>query len=529
MFGWSVLLLTCVIAFIWHLITPPFSDDVVYRYTLDPSVSIDYWSVSGQPIENLSQIFSTVKNHFVYCNGRLSNVAYLLCQLLPLRFIKLLAATFMMLFAGAFWQWAGAKSLRNDLMSVVIALFFWVTLQWNEQMQSSDFQFNYSAASWMMILLAVQFIRNGNRTAKWAWLLLVIFALWHEGFAIALGCMLGVEWLYTRNRKLFMACCILLAGIAIQFLSGMVLRMGYSSAHNSGILGSQLGIMILKSAGSVIALIFWLIRRRQLSGNERCKIDRFGIGLTLSWIVTIAMYSLYHLPQRAHWPNDVLAILLVIMLVKTYRPISFYSWIKYLLIFIYMAWGWSLISYENRISRIIETIQSEFSKGNNIIPDSLNLTSSEVPFWLMQIPQFLYGSFVPAETLSFMGCAGKNLPNGWIIQNADGETDFNAVEKVGGNTDFKKFNLNYFVRRKDGVNLIGRKVIIEAEKPTLALTPLNFLISLCKGKVTNPTEILFITTQQPFVMQGDTLEFIGFSGNPLTLRGREIKAVDFID
>lgn len=534
-FGATILVLTCLISFLWQFVTPLFSDDLVYLKVFNFRENKDYWLATGEKFSNFEQIVDSIKGHFMYVNGRLANLTYISLQLCPVWFIKFVTATFMLLFALSLWQWGGKKSLGNNLTSVLIALLFWVTLQWNDQMQSSDFQFNYVISSWMMVVLMIYFIKRQSRPHPGMWVLLALFSLWHEGFDVVLGSMFLVFWIATKRRYLFVAGCVLLVGLILQSLSAS----GNRPALYAGEFAVNLRescIMLVKSVGSIVALVWWMVRRRKVSSDVRKFLDIYVVGFLLSWIVILGLFVFMNgIPQRAHWPNDVLAILLIIMLANTYREVRFGKILGIGLIALYLAWGVNLVIRQVQVTRLYNLVYENVKTGNYIISDKEDYYNVAQPFWLMQIPHFMYGSFHPIETCLHAryvsGCINDNCYTAYLLQPSENEEKtFEELPDIEGDNDFKVYNKNVFIRKSDDNSLMWRKVKLTGDTPDISMTPYSWILALVKGKGASRVEEEVTVVYTPKILLGsDTVEFVMFGSYPLSLRGMTIRSIDILD
>lgn len=219
-FGWLIVGITVVTAFVWVLSGRPYFDDFVYQRRIIPEISTNYWTFNTPFIENWSELLDTIKNHYIWVNGRLANLFFLTLQFVPVWVVKLICAFFMAFLALSFWYATGWKRVANNGLAVVYAVLFWAALQWSDSMQSSDFLMNYVPTSFFMIVLIREFVLTSEKPKGWAWFLLVLFSLWHEGFTIVFLAFMSVYCVKRNKTVLWVAAIILIAGLLLQLPSG---------------------------------------------------------------------------------------------------------------------------------------------------------------------------------------------------------------------------------------------------------------------------------------------------------------------
>ena len=108
-FSWNlvdqIILITFLGAIIWQLFTPMCVDD--YVYSLAPVDDVynddDYWMCLGKEFNSFSQLIEVCRGHFLDSNMRLSNLLFILVQMLPLWIVKTICGlSIVLMFWGIF-------------------------------------------------------------------------------------------------------------------------------------------------------------------------------------------------------------------------------------------------------------------------------------------------------------------------------------------------------------------------------------------------------------------------------------------
>lgn len=529
-FGWASMVITVVIAVAWFCVTPIHTDDFFYQRMPGPVDETAMWTCSGEFITSFSQVPEAIVNHRHTINGRFSNFAYLAVQPLPMWLIKLICGLFIASFSLILWRWCGKGALRNPVYAIAVPLLLWTGLQWNDQMQSSDFQFNYTVTSLLMVGCMMAFFRDrGRPPGVWAWVLLAVFALWHECFTIALGCLLGVKWLFRPNRNTFIVCVVLVAGALLQFSPGTEARMN-DQIEVSTLMYYPWTLLLSKGWISVVALCMWPVCRRKADKEKRRFFDMFGFGLLLAWVATIMLIAFVAAPQRAHWPNDVIAICFILSMIGVFRPVRVSKWLAVLLLSVYTVWGVGLVYWQLRYTRFTNYCLKELAQGNFGIIDREGLLKEHSPFWLMGMTSLMYGTFSAWPYFNMAYCGSDRQTRGFVVLPPEdfGKT-FDNWPKVEGCNDFRFASPTQLIRRSDGRELIGKKIRVTFGKPTPSTTPLDYMISAVRGLADGGSKELTVGWVHPFVLNGDSLEAISINEPPRTYGGRDIVAVDIIE
>lgn len=531
-FGIATLVLTFIIGIGWQCSTHYHTDDFFYRMAAETPTD-DFWALHTTPITSFSQLPVSVASHWLTANGRLSNTVYMCVQPLPhslLTFINGFGigciALLLLRFGGRY-----AKSLTNPWLVIAVPLLMWTGLQWNDQLQSADFQFNYTLTSVMMLGLLLLLERPSHKLGPWGWVLLVVFALWHEGFCIIFGVFLGVQWLFTRRKILLPVIGALIIGVAVVCLlsPGSTHRMATTEIPMLEYYPFTLAISRMWPA--FFAVAWWLIRRRKLDKERRRELDRWGWGIIVSIVVAFAVLIVICAPQRSHWPVELLSICLIIKIISTYslRP-GIKPWIAVPLLALYALWGYSLVKWQIRVTNFAKKTYTEVAAGKRVFADTDGVLSERRPFWLMDMTRPQYGPFNCFEHYTIGAHAAKDRNACYVaVPPALEGTSFDSWPKLDGNNDVRILAGQSLVRRHDGHNPETERWYLTFGDPTISTSPLDRFISLIRGSGKTFTANMMVSDFKTIVYQNDTIDILFFQGLQRTAFGRELIAVDVPD
>ena len=526
-FGWTSLVMTIVIGVLWMGNTPMHSDDYFYRKMPGPDKSTALGNYEGVFITDASQIPLAIYNHYLESNGRWANLSYLSMQLFPMRFIKYFCGALIGVLALLIWYWAGRRSLENSLSAVLIPIMIWGGFVWSVNMQSADFQFNYNIPALLLFACLILFFNPDRKPTWWSWLILFVFACWHECFTIEFGFFIGVQLLCTQRKRYLWVLLVLIAGFVVQFGPGTQTRtVNYNSFSTfASISWSQL---FFQGWVSWVGFMWWIIRRKHLRKARRKILDRFAFGLMAAWVAFILMKTFVGAPERAEWGVDALAIAFVLLIIRTYRPVNFNPVVKTALLVLYAMWGANLVYWECKVRDFSEYSYNQMEGGNMVFPDSEGIVDRIQPFWLMEMPKLQYGSFCGYDHNDIAFCATERKWDSYfVLTDSLYGKPFAQFPKVPGKNDFWFATDYLLVREKDTLNLVGKTPEVWFGEPTLASSPLDFLLRFVRGSEASEKAKLHIIYQFDVPYQGDTLQTIHFELLPKTYRGRPITRIDF--
>ena len=523
-FGWCSMALTIDIVVLWFGNTPMFMDDFFYQRMPGPDEAHGFWKGEGEYITSFSQVPEAIANHRAEVNGRFANLTLLALQPLPYQLLKWLVAIVLGIMVWLLWRWSGKESLRNNVLALIIPLLFWTGLQWYSSMQSTDFQFNYMLPSVMMVILLMQFWQKKGRPQWWAWLLLAIFSIWHECFTIAFGFFLGAQWLFRRRWTTLIAIAVLVAGAFVQFSVGTAGRMD-GFLEGAGQL--HLTLHVSSAWVSLVAFLLWALAYRWIKYDQRRDINLFGIGLIASWVAMAIIIVLLSPPQRAHWPNDVMAILFILLIIRNLPNVKINRYLKAAMIVLYILWGATLVIWQCRIRDYSEYLQSELRSGNTIIADKDGFSERKVPFWLMGITSQIYKLSNCHDVSSLAKCVTPQHSESCIIipEEFVGKT-FDQWPKVPGDNDFRYASNGMMARRHDGLDLSKTTVNATFGPPSLSMSPIDYAVAALRGHMNAPKREVGFFKIYKIEANGDSLDVLFYNQMTRSLLERPIVAVD---
>lgn len=479
-FSWATLLLTVAIAAMWVAVTPVCADDFFYRRMPGPDEATGLWRADGDFITSFVQVPQAIANHRADVNGRGANLAFLAVQPLPPGLVKVLCGLVLALVAVMLWRWATPAVGRNDWLALAVPLLMWSGLQWNDYLMASAFQFNYTLSSALLIGCILLFWHREGLPPWWAWIVLAVLSLWHDCFSAALGMVLAVRWIFVRSPYLLAAIALLLAGTLLQMSSGSLSRMSIVATSPASYSWS---VLLFKSWVSVAAFALWPFAR-SLAKASRRQIDCFGWGLAASWLLAIAMIVFIKPPQRAHWPNDLLAVMFILLMLRCAAPCRFITSARAALVAAYALWGVSLVGWQLRVTAFYDYLTAELASGKNVIVDKEGFAERKVPFWLMGMVQQPYQPSNYWEIYSMAFCNFPGHSDGFVILPASlADKPFEQWPTVPGDTTLRFTSNNVAVRRHDGTDLTAAQIKATFGSPNIAVAPVDLALAAVMGQM----------------------------------------------
>ena len=526
-FGWLSLVLTVLFAVFWCGNMPLHSDDYMYTRMPGPDLTTTMWLGEGEPITSVSQLPEAIMNHRQEVNGRLANLIVIIMQLWPFWINKYFCGLLMAVLAWQLWRWYGKRCFNNQTLAVGIPILFWAGFQWYDQMQSTTFQMNYTFPSVLMMGCLFAFYKKNTPPGFWSWLLLVIFSVSHEGFVVCFATFLGVYWLYRRRRTTFIALIVLAVGLLWQLSKGTQDRIVFVS-NGANLQYYSLTFFIATFWLSIFAVMLWLWCRKKMSKYARKQIDRFGICFLATWIPFAIMTLLLAPPQRAHWPNDLLALCFIVMIVKTQPLVKFKLWLKAFFVVLYSIWGITLVYWEYRVKVFTEDCVEQIKQNGVVVRDKSDFMKEKIPFWLMNMVKIQHNTFAEYEQRCIArGVTGGKVTTYIILPDSLYGKPFDEWPKIPGNNDMRFANRNMIVRKKDNQYIEDTFHTLSFGKATISTSPLDLALGYFRGCNINEGKLnIPLNKQSEFVYLGDTLECITFRTLPRSYSGREIVAID---
>ncbi|GEM_PF-2658401 len=218
----AVVALTAVGCVLWQMLCPWCSDDIPYSLAPfgEEYTDRDFWNAAGPAYSSAAQLWEGISGHLLYTSGRLSNILYIIVQLMPLRFVKLVCGLVCgMMYLGLVYFSVPEEKRGNPWLISLLTLLFWVMFPWDDTMQASVYVFNYPLPSVLMLLWLYFYFRSGEMDRKGKLVLLacaVPVAWMHEAFAVALCAFVFFDWLLNRRASRFpLAAAALIAGVVL--------------------------------------------------------------------------------------------------------------------------------------------------------------------------------------------------------------------------------------------------------------------------------------------------------------------------
>ncbi|MDE6287829.1 MAG: hypothetical protein K2M00_03470, partial [Muribaculaceae bacterium] len=320
-FYWTVIAITTIGACGWILSTYPYADDPAYaREALPATDSFSFFGCEGDLITSWSQVWPSIKNHFIAVNSRIPNLLLFPMQLLPRWFNSLVMGLLIALMLPVM-MWGG-RARRSD-MSLrymgVAAILLWAAFPWYDEFQSLAYIFNYVPVSTLMVITVVLAGRSdGRRSLIVACVCGFITGWWHEGFGAVLLVVLAAMWLVNKpvRRQLIPIFICSFIGFAIFALSG---TWGRATAFSQGMnysllpyLLTRFGSMMWPVGVAIVLLAFALWKKR---GKDARRL----LVVTLPWlggaIAGTCMLLIMMTDPRVGWPGILCAAMVILLCV----------------------------------------------------------------------------------------------------------------------------------------------------------------------------------------------------------------------
>lgn len=517
--GWWLVVITSITAFFWAINTPLYVDDFMYEYVLQHSKDFGDIPTTGEYNLPFYKIPYAIYFHAVKMNGRFANYAMLFSVPFPVWLVKMFLGTALASLYLLLIRWIRPGRITNNLAVLISPVALWYGLPWNVFMQSSDYQFNYILPSVLMVACIILFYRE--RCIKWwAWLLLFFFSLWHEGFTVVFGAFTATFYLLTREKKYLYMLFVLMAGFLLQMTPGTVERILYTSENAAG-KENEFVSGIRELWPSVTALVLWLFLRKKQNPENRKFTDVFIVALLVSWLAVLVIIIATNAPQRAHWPNNLLALCLIFFLLGKYKLKNIRPVIASVVIAVCVAWSASLVYYQHRSKEITDYSVDQIMNGETVFKDKYGVGNLEIPFWLKHIVSIPYGTFRFFESY-ILADISSNVRNHGFIMPPDSLLGKPVEEwpKMPGNNNFYYIEPSIVVGKNLPENCVEDTYEVTFDKPVAVAHPVSYLIYLITG---SPEKHELKTSQiSKIVYNGDTiiLQYLGWENTELD--GRKI-------
>lgn len=403
-----MLLVTFVGLLLWQINTPECSDD--YAYSLAPTYGVytdsGFWSCEGDEYSTAGEVWRGITGHALESNTRLTNLLYILVQLLPLPVVKTICGLIVwLMYASLLFYSLGRRGLRRPWLVLLATLAFWWIFPWWDTMQSSDFIFNYPLVSVLFVLWLHFYGRVDGFDKRRLFVFFVatcVLALFHEGFTVPLCFYVFADAILrntSRRERIvrLMLCVVLAFGVlVIVFLGskGRVESQNYTlEFYLQQLVWDRVKLvfgllpLLLAFAALFAAKIFGRGIPRELFRRELwpCAVAMAGV---CAMCVVLSFYS------RAAWGGDIFAFVVFMRLCSfvavgrpavkmTARAVCIVSAV------IYAWWFAELVHWQRVVTRCHEALVDYVSPRRTLTCDiaySPRVHADDIPFYLNDIP-----------------------------------------------------------------------------------------------------------------------------------------------
>ena len=126
-----IALLTFAGACVWMLSTTYNTDDLLYCREVLPDDDNLFWLGYGPMIDDISQIWPSLVNHWILINSRLANFGHIIFQIFP-RQLEMFFSAFMLLlmFLGIVAVGQGSRKVPGAAVLALTLVMVWCALPW---------------------------------------------------------------------------------------------------------------------------------------------------------------------------------------------------------------------------------------------------------------------------------------------------------------------------------------------------------------------------------------------------------------
>ena len=407
--GCVVMAIIFASAFAWRYFCPPCADDFLYRmvYPADDDL---YTTL----IASWGDIFTAIKNHYFFNNGRFANyLAYVVLYMprwVEVLFCTLTVAALPLLISLVVKRADGdnRKVLANASALVLTTVMVWLFCPWHNYMQSTDFLLNYAFASDCMLLSMALW----QRPQTWRWqnmlwyLPLLLLCSWvHEASTCALIAWAGIDWLENlaspkanRNKKLAGLVAILIGFLLILSSHGIVHRV---ETDAKGLFGMSWFSMLSSAIVWIYYfLLFVLTLMRKLSWQDW----KSHLALVAGTIPGIAIVLIAQPEVRALFFSDILAIAGVALLYWHFCLPHLRRWVRAAITVVgsllLCAFYWGLAYWTDICYQDYKKVEAEILRTGKPMCFIEIHTPEDIPFYTLGIPylntNFFHAMFAAA-------------------------------------------------------------------------------------------------------------------------------------
>ena len=222
----------------WRACSGVIGDDLWYSYTFmsdDEVKALGGWAKTcvdgvdcflGKPIETWGEVFSSIKNHYLYWdNARMANSLTLAANMFPRWLVDLLHGAVFGLGVCLLLSLACPRWKERPLLAVCVVFLIWMAWPWYDMKSSSCFFFNYlwssTAALGYIYLLYKEKDHDGSLRYRVLFLATALFtSLIHEAATGALSAAVFCYLvLHKGNKTQWLSLGVLILGFCVLYFS----------------------------------------------------------------------------------------------------------------------------------------------------------------------------------------------------------------------------------------------------------------------------------------------------------------------
>lgn len=538
-FYWTIIAITTIGACGWILSTYPYADDPAYaREALPASDSFSFFGCEGDLITSWSQVWPSIKNHFIAVNSRIPNLLLFPMQLLP-RWLNSIIMGLLIALMLPVMMWGG-RERRSDMSlryMAAAAILLWSAFPWYDEFQSLAYIFNYVPDSILMVITVVLAGKTGgSRQLTAACVCGFLTGCWHEGYGAVMLFVLATMWLVNKpvRRQLIPIFICSLAGFAIFALSGTMIRAtAFSQGMNYSLLPyllTRFGSMMWPVGVAFILLAFTLWKKR---GNGARKL----LVATLPWvsgaIAGTCMLLIMMTDPRVGWPGILCSVMIILLCVSTLtgqgHPGKSAIIVAGVCCAMYALWFVGIIIVQNRISeqqKAFEIASARISqRGDGVV--FVDMSYYDIPFWTMQLPNNIMYAF-SMEMLNRVFHLGSD--NGAVMPAVLEGKEVKDWPRIPGDNDLRGSWPWVLGEKPHGhydpdCGCYRSKWIVTVGDILPAFTPINRLLLALKG---DRKEVEINAAGYPVKHGKDTLWIYESDPLPRTMDARVITRIDTV-
>lgn len=146
---------------VWRLFNIPLFDDISYSHICLPGSYDDFWNVMGQRIRTWNEVWGSSVNHWLYVNGRFSNILTFAVLHLPhwlSGIINSIFASLTVLMIGI--NIRGTKTMATPWIIALLSVVIWALLPFDSYFASTCYYINYVWAGVFGLVYSCFFLKR---------------------------------------------------------------------------------------------------------------------------------------------------------------------------------------------------------------------------------------------------------------------------------------------------------------------------------------------------------------------------------